>query len=135
MSTYNDGLTEALGGYFEELQKIGGLAVEAIKEQIDIEADGVERELINTTPKGETSGLKKSLRRTKIQGVNRYAYLLEYEGNAPDGTPYVKIANILNSGTSTIKPRCFITKAVRKLKGLGDRAAKRFEDKMKDFEK
>jgi uncharacterized protein YoaH (UPF0181 family) len=56
---------------------------------------------------------------------------LEYEGNAPDGTPYAKIANVLNGGTSTVKPRRFVTKAIRKLKGLDDRAAKRFEDKTK----
>ena len=69
---------------------MGDKAVEAIKEQIDIEARGVE-----------------------------------------DGTPYAKVANILNAGTSTIAPRRFITRAVRKLKGLDDRAAKRFEEKVK----
>jgi hypothetical protein len=56
---------------------------------------------------------------------------LEYEGNAPDGTPYAKIANVLNSGTSKINPKRFITKAVRKLKGLDDRAAKRWEEMLK----
>lgn len=131
MSDYDDGLTQALGTYFKDLEKVGDKAVEAIKEQIDIEADGVERELICNTPKGETGGLKVSLKRTQLQGGNRYGYRLEYEGNAPDGTPYAKIANILNSGTSTIKPRRFITKAVRKLKGLDDRVAKRFEGKLK----
>lgn len=130
MSDYNDGLTEALGEYFEELQTVGGKAVEAIKEQIDEETDGVERELADNIPEA-TGGLKGSLRRTRIQGGSRYGYKLEYEGNAPDGTPYAKIASVLNAGTSTIKPRRFLTKAVRKLKGLDDRAAKRFEEKLK----
>jgi len=131
VSEYNDGLTKVFGDYFEELGKVGDKAVESLKEQIDIEADGVERELIDNTPEGETGGLKASLKRSEIKGGNRYGYRLEYEGNAPDGTPYAKVANILNSGTSTIKPRRFITKAVRKLKGLDDRAARRFEDKLK----
>jgi len=129
----NDGLTAALAVYIEKLQTVGDKAVEAIKEQIDIEADDVERELIDNTPEGETGGLRASLRRTRIQGGNRYGYRLEYEGGAPDGTPYAKVANILNNGTSNIRPRRFITKAVRKLKGLDDRAAKRFENKIKEI--
>jgi len=131
MSDYDDGLTQALGAYFEDLEKVGDIAIESLKKQIDIEADGVERELMDNTPEGETGGLKASLRKTEITKGNRYGYRLEHEGNAPDGTPYAKIANILNSGTSTIKPRRFITKALRKLKGLDDRAARRFEDKLK----
>jgi HK97 gp10 family phage protein len=130
MSEYGDGLTEALGGYFEELKTVGDKAVEALKEQIDIEAEQVERELIENTPEN-TGGLKAALVKTDAKRGSRYGYRLEYEGNAPDGTPYAKIANILNSGTSTIKPRRFITKAVKKLKGLDDRAAKRFEEKLK----
>jgi len=131
MSDYNDGITEALDNYFEELSTVGDKAIEALKEQIDIEADGVERELMDNTPEGETGGLKASLKKTTLSGGSRYGYKLEYEGDAPDGTPYAKIANILNSGTSKIKPRRFVTKAVRKLKGLDDRAAKRFEEKLK----
>lgn len=132
MSDYEDGLTQALGAFFEELENVGNKAIEAIKEQIDIEADGVERELQDNTPDGETGGLKAALRKTKMQDGGRYGYRLEYEGEAPDGTPYAKIANILNNGTSSIKPRRFITKAVRKLKGLDERAARRFEEKLKD---
>jgi HK97 gp10 family phage protein len=131
MSEYNDGLTESLGEYFTELGKVGDLAIESIKEQIDMETEAVEKSLRDNTPH-KTGGLKESLRKTKIDSRNnRYGYRLEYEGNDPDGTPYAKIANILNSGTSKIKPRRFITKAVRKLRGLDDRAANRFEGKLK----
>lgn len=126
MSEYNDGLTESLGEYFTELGKVGDLAIESIKEQIDIEAEAVEKSLRDNTPH-KTGGLKASLKRTKIQGGKRYGYRLEYQGNAPDGTPYAKIANILNSGSSTIKPKRFINKAVRKLKGLDDRAMRRYK--------
>ena len=127
----NDGLTEALNGYFKGLKTVGDKAVEALKEQIDIEAAIVERELIENTPEN-TGGLKAALVKTDAMRGSRYGYRLDYEGTAPDGTPYAKIANVLNSGTSTVKPRRFITKAVRKLKGLDDRAAKRFEEKLKE---
>jgi hypothetical protein len=131
MSEYNDGLTESLGEYFTELGKVGDLAIESIKEQIDIETDIVEKSLIDNTPE-KTGGLKGSLRKTKIDSKNnRYGYRLEYEGNSPDGTPYAKIANILNHGTSTIKPKRFMTRAVRKLRGLDDRASKRIENRLK----
>jgi hypothetical protein len=131
MSEYNDGLTESLGEYFTKLGKVGDLAIESIKEQIDMETEAVEKSLIDNTPH-KTGGLKESLRKTKIDsGNNRYGYRLEYEGNDPDGTPYAKIANVLNNGTSTIKPKSFIRKAVRKLRGLDDRATNRFEGKLK----
>lgn len=134
MSEYNDGLTESLGQYFTEISKVGDLAIESIKEQIDIEADIVEKSLIDNTPE-KTGGLKGSLRKTKIDSKNyRYGYSLEYEGNAPDGTPYAKIANILNHGTSTIKPQRFIIRAVRKLSGLDERAENRFKNKSSDLE-
>jgi hypothetical protein len=132
MSEYNDGLTESLGEYFTKLGKVGDIAVESLKEQIDIETEAAEKSLIDNTPH-KTGGLKESLRKTKIDsGNNRYGYRLEYEGNAPDGTPYAKIANILNHGTSNIKPRRFITKAVRKLRGLDDRVSKRFRKRLKE---
>ncbi|MDR3215908.1 MAG: hypothetical protein LBT55_00645 [Clostridiaceae bacterium] len=71
MSEYNDGLTQALGDYFMKLTKVGDAATEALKEQIDIEADGVERDLTDNTPES-MGGLKASLRRTKITMGNRY---------------------------------------------------------------
>jgi hypothetical protein len=130
MSDYNDGLTQALGDYIEELGTVGNKAIEALKEQIDIEADAVERDLTDNMPEN-TGGLKASLKRTAITKGNRYGYKLEYEGKDANGTPYAKIANVLNSGSSTIKPRRFITKAVKRLKGLDDRATRRFEEKLK----
>jgi HK97 gp10 family phage protein len=130
MSEYNDGLTQILGDYFDELKTVGDKAVKAIKQQIDEETDTVERELQTNTPV-KTGGLKASLKRTKINTKTRYGYRLEYEGNAPDGTPYAKIANVLNNGSSTIKAKRFMTRAVKKLKGLDDRAAKRFKEKIK----
>lgn len=130
MSEYNDGLTEQLSEYFGQLETVGDKAVEALKEQIDEETDNVEHELLDNTPEN-TGGLKAAFTRTRIESANRYGYRLEYEGNAEGGTPYARIASVLNNGSSTIKPRRFITKAVKKLKGLDDRATKRFEEKLK----
>ena len=128
-----DGVTKELVEYFEKLERLGDMAVEAIKEQVDEECDRVEREIGSGTPEGATGGLARSLKRAKIDDGKRYGYRLEYEGENEHGIPYAKIANILNHGTSTIAPRRFITRAVRKLKGLDSRAAQRFEDKTKDI--
>ncbi len=125
-----DGVTKQLSEYFKQLEQVGNKAIEAIKEQIDIEAESVEKEIRANTPIGKTGGLASSFTKTKIDTGKRYGYKLEYEGNAPNGTPYAKIANILNSGTSEIKPRRFITKAVRKLRGLDDRTVKRIKAKL-----
>lgn len=130
MSDFHDGLTETFYNYFNDLGKVGDKAIASLKEQIDIETDSVERELLANTPEA-TGGLKRSLKRTQIKSKRRYGYRLEYEGNAPDGTPYAKIANVLNNGTSTIKPRRYITKAIKKLKGLDERAAQRLSEKLK----
>jgi len=128
-----DGVTKQLEEYFEKLERLGDMAIEAVKEQIDIEAGCVEGEIRDNTPTGDTGGLARSFTQVKIDTLKKYGYRLEYEGSAPDGTPYAKIANILNSGSSTIKPRRFISRAVKKLKGLDDRAAKRFEEITKNI--
>jgi len=62
-----------------------------------------------------------------------YGYLVSFAGEDKDGTPYEKIANILNYGTSTIKPLRFIDKAIRNLKGLDERAMVRYEGKIKKY--
>ncbi|MGI6593699.1 MAG: HK97 gp10 family phage protein [Christensenellales bacterium] len=123
-----DGVTKQLSEYFKQLEQVGDKAIEAIKEQIDIEAESVEKEIRANTPIGKTGGLASSFTKTKIDTGKRYGYKLEYEGNAPDGTPYAKIANILNSGTSEIKPRRFITRAVRKLRGMDERIVAKYKE-------
>ena len=125
-----DGITKQLSEFFERIEEFSDTAIIALKEQIDIEANAVFDEIKAGTPE-KTGGLKNSLIKTSIDTPKRYGHKIEYEGNAPDGTPYAKIANILNSGSSTIKPKKFITKAIKKLKGLDERAAKRFKEKEK----
>ena len=123
-----DGITKQLSEFFERIEEFSDKAIVALKEQIDLEANAVFDEIKAGTPE-KTGGLKNSLKRTVTDTPKRYGHRIEYEGNAPDGTPYAKIANILNYGTSNVKPKKHITKAIHKLKGLDDRAAKRFEEK------
>jgi uncharacterized protein YoaH (UPF0181 family) len=123
-----DGVTKQLSDYFRQLESLGDMAVAAVKEQVDAETDAVESALRQSTPV-DTGNLAGSLTKTDISTSKKYGYRLSYEGTDKYGTPLEKVANILNYGSSTIKPRKFVTKAIRKLKGLDDRAAKRFEDK------
>lgn len=127
----SEGIGKQLQKYFEKLSEVGDVAIDALKVQIDIETDAVEQELRRTTPKGETGGLARSLRRTVVIADKRYGYVLTYEGEDEYGNSYEKIANILNFGSSTIKPRHFLTKAVKKLKGMDERVAKRFQENIR----
>ena len=127
-----DGVTKELAEYFEKLESLGEMAAEAVREQVDEEAGRVEREIQSGTPQ-DTGGLARSLKPAKIDTGKRYGYRLEYEGENEKGEPYEKIANILNSGSSTVTPRRFITRAIKKLKGLDERTAQRFEEKTKNI--
>ncbi|MDR1906529.1 MAG: hypothetical protein LBQ27_06445 [Clostridiales bacterium] len=89
----------------------------------------VESALRSGTPV-DTGNLAGSLTKADISTSKKYGYRLSYEGVDKYGTSLEKVANILNYGSSTIKPRKFVTKAIRKLKGLDDRAGKRFETKI-----
>jgi len=106
---------------------MAGKSKEVIKQQVDIEAEALQAQLLKTTPR-RYGNLVRSL--SKVEVTNRhnwYGWRLEFEGNDPHGTPFQKIANILNFGSSTIKGTRFISKAIRKLRGMDDRIAKRFE--------
>lgn len=128
----SDGITKQLRDYFEELSEVGEMAIESVKEQIDAETDRVEQELQRNTPQGKTGRLARSLTRTEEKTDKRYGYKLTYEGEDEYGNSYEKVANVLNYGSSTVRPKKFVTKAIKTLKGLDNRAAERFEEKTKD---
>lgn len=131
MAGWNDGISKQLADYFEEISGFGDLAIEAIQEQIDIETEKLVRQLEETTPRGPTLGLLNSLRKSKIVAkYNWYGYSVEFIGEDRKGTPYQKIANILNYGTSTIKGTRFINKAIRNLKDMDSRIYERFQNKI-----
>ena len=132
MASWNDGVSKQLTEYFEQIAEYGDYAIEAIKEQIDIETEKLVKELEQTTPKGKTLGLINSLRQSKIVTKhNWYGYSVEFVGENRQGVPYQKIANILNYGTSTIKGTRFINKAIHNLKSMDSRIYERFQRKIK----
>ena len=127
----NDGINKEMSEYFNSLTEKTEQAVEAIKEQIDIEAEEFRKQLEQTAPKGATLGLLNSLRKTKLVVRRKwYGYSVEFEGYNKKGEPYQKIANILNYGTSTIQGTRFISRAIRKLKGMDERIENRFKTKL-----
>ena len=116
--------------YLESISAMDDTAKEAVREQVDFEAEKVRDILERTAPRGETGGLARSL--TKVQITTRkdwYGFRIEFEGNNERGVPYSKIANILNFGSSYIQGTRFISKAIRKLRGMDERILERFEDK------
>ena len=129
--SWNDGINKEMSEYFNSLTEKTEQAVEAIKEQIDIEAEEFRKQLEQTAPKGATLGLLNSLRKTKLVVRRKwYGYSVEFEGYNKKGEPYQKIANILNYGTITIQGTRFISRAIRKLKGMDERIENRFKTKL-----
>ena len=129
---WNDGVSKELEEYFNNIGTFGDKAIEAVKEQIDIEVNKLILQLESTTPRGATLGLLNSLRNSRITAKrNWYGYSVEFVGQDRKGVPYQKIANILNYGTSFIKGTRFITKAIRNLKNMDQRIYERFQTKIK----
>lgn len=129
---WNDGVSKELEEYFNNIGTFGDKAIEAVKEQIDIEVNKLVLQLESTTPRGATLGLLNSLRNSRITAKrNWYGYSVEFVGQDIKGVPYQKIANILNYGTSFIKGTRFITKAIHNLKNMDERIYERFQTKIK----
>lgn len=129
---WNDGVSKELEEYFNNIGTFGEKAIEAVKEQIDIEVNKLVLQLESTTPRGATLGLLNSLRNSRITAKrNWYGYSVEFVGQDRKGVPYQKIANILNYGTSFIKGTRFITKAIHNLKNMDERIYERFQTKIK----
>lgn len=129
---WNDGVSKELEEYFNNIGTFGEKAIEAVKEQIDIEVNKLVLQLESTTPRGATLGLLNSLRNSRITAKrNWYGYSVEFVGQDRKGVPYQKIANILNYGTSFIKGTRFITKAIHNLKNMDVRIYERFQTKIK----
>ena len=128
--SWNDGISKELSDYFEKIAQHGDKAIEAIQEQVDIEAEVVRRELEQTAPKGATLGLLNSLSKVRLTAKREwYGYSVKFEGKNRRGESYQKLANILNYGTSHIQGTRFISRAIRNLKGMDERITERFSKK------
>jgi len=129
--SWNDGATKELGNFFDNLSRVGDVAVGAVKAQIDDEADRVHAELERTVPRGETGGLAKSLTKNEITDRRDwYGHRIIFDGEDKHGVPYQRIANILNSGTRHKSGKRFITKAIRRLRNMSDRINDRIDDEI-----
>ncbi len=115
--------------YLNELGEIGSAALEATKEQIDLEATSVYEELKRNTP-SNTGELASSLKLKKVDTEKTYGYGLEYEGEHSSGVNNEKLASILNYGNSRIPGKHFKDRAVRKLKGIDGRIYLRWQNKI-----
>ena len=101
-------------------------ALSAIKDQIDFEVNEFIEFLQKNTPR-DSGQLIESITKTKIDTEDRYGWKIEFAGNYPDGTPFEKVANILNFGTATMPGKYFRTRAIRRLKGMDGRIGIRYE--------
>lgn len=123
---WNDGISKAISQELQNVMDIDVATKDAFMSAIDEEVKVYERSVQDNTPV-RTGRLKNSFKITKINSNKWYGYNAEFEGNAPNGEPYQKIANILNYGrpaddhSGAIAGTHFISKAIRKLKGMDDR--------------
>lgn len=128
---WNDGITKELSDYMDGLLDLGDAAVEAAKSVIDTEVAEYSKNVESKIPV-KTGGLKASFSTTKVtdRGRNYYGSDVSFNGNAPNGEPYQKIANVLNYGDEHHAGTQFVSNAIRKLKGMDDRINARIEEEI-----
>lgn len=128
---WNDGTTEQIYEYLDNLKDLGDVALNAAHAVIDTEIAQFKKRVVSKTPVGPTGGLKASLNFSRItdRGSSYYGQEAIFEGNAPNGEPYEKIANVLNYGTKDgrITGTQFVSNAIRYLKGMDERIEARIE--------
>lgn len=128
MSKVNDEIDKFIK---DALIPVGALSKKAIIDVIDEEARLLFENIKAYTPV-KTKGLVSSLRIVKkTDSINRYGYLVEYDGYNDSNIPYALIANALNKGTKTISATRYIDRAIRKLKGIDKRIFERFQELLK----
>lgn len=130
-----DGISKELDSFFDNIATIGEEAIQATKEVIDEATEQVYNGIRQDVPV-KTGGLRDSIKCTKVDGGDWYGYDIEFEGNAPNGEPYQKIANILNYGVPAsensggVSGRHFVANNIKKLKGLNDKIEARISAKI-----
>lgn len=125
---WNDGITSELSEFIESLGDLGDIAKDAAKSVIDTEVEKFSTNVESKIPV-KTGGLKSSFNVSKVTdgGSSFYGYDAAFEGNAPNGEPYQKIANVINYGKENQAGTQFVSKAIRKLKGMDERIEARIE--------
>lgn len=127
---WNDGISAELSEYLTQVSGKLGKAKEVAQEVIDYESDQFYERVDAKIPIA-TGGLKASLKKTKVESKpGWYGYEIDFVGDAPNGEPYRKIANIINYGTPTGSGTFFVSNATRKLKGMTGRIEARIEQEL-----
>lgn len=126
--TWNDGISKMMGDFLDSIGDLGVVARKTAEGVIDTEAEGFRKQVEPRIPV-DTGGLKESftLEKCNDSGKDWYGYRAGFDGNTPRGEPYEKIANIQNYGNSRVAGTHFVTKAIKKLKGMDDRIEARIE--------
>lgn len=126
--TWNDGISKMMGDFLDSIGDLGTVARKTAEGVIDTEAEGFRKQVEPRIPV-DTGGLKESftLEKCNDSGKDWYGYRAGFDGNTPRGEPYEKIANIQNYGNSRVAGTHFVTKAIKKLKGMDDRIEARIE--------
>lgn len=118
---------------FSQIESVSNRARSIAEGVIDTETEtfrsAVEKGVpVQKRPGKDRGGLRASLRVDKDpRGGGYYGWKVEFEGNTSDGTPWMKVANIINYGSIYRPGTGFIDKAKHKLKGMNDRINARIE--------
>lgn len=124
---WNDGITKEMSEFLNAVASSASRARQIGEEVIDTEVKEFSGKVEPRIPI-DTGGLQASYSVEKdTSDKNWYGYNVEFKGNAPNGEPYQKIANILNYGTPHRAGTFFITNAIKRLKGMTDRINARIE--------
>lgn len=129
---WNDGTTKQLNGLFDRLSRnLSPKTLEIAKSVIDEAAREFENSIRDGIPMSALGGggLRDSFAIYQVadKGPDWYGYRAEFEGEAPNGESYQKIANVLNYGRKAYRGKQhgwagthFINIAVSQLSGLTD---------------
>lgn len=128
---WNDGITQEMADFLDGVSRAASGVRKIAEGVIDGEVQSFSERVTARVPVA-TGGLRNSFKveRDTSRGRNWYGYDASFEGNAPNGEPYEKIANILNYGTPHMAGTQFVSNAVRKLKGMDDRIEARIETEL-----
>lgn len=126
--SWNDGITKEIGDFLNGVAN----ALEGVRKiaegVIDSEAMALKERILERVH-SPTGGLRSAFKieRKTDNGPNWHGYTFGFEGNAPNGEPYEKIANIQNYGWKHRAGTQFVSNAIRKLKGMDGRIEARIE--------
>lgn len=135
---WNDGVTKELNDFLNDISEGGKIDipetyVEAVKETITNEVKNYS-DFIDKNVPVDTGALKNSFVVEEIKNRDNYfGYSAYFKGENSKGVAYQKIANILNYGVpGKFAGRFFVTRAIRRLKGMNERIDQKFRDKLRD---